>query len=877
METGPKTGTMRQLRGLFLDGTAVGLGDGQLLARYGRSRDESAFEALVARHGPMVIATCRAVLRHEHDVEDAFQATFLILARKARTVRACDALGGWLHRVAYRAAVQARVESRRRRLREAEATVISTLFATHSEPDPEIASIVHEEVDRLPDRLRLPVVLCDLEGLTYEEAARRLCWTEPTLRHRLVRARQRLREQLIRRGVTAGALGVALAMSVDATRAAVPAVLARSVVAAATGGASTATAIALTTVIIRSMLMTRLKIASASVLAAIAVASAGGVAVGAFRNDDPKSAKRASALAPARSRDASSEAQGPAGSGPGIEGRIVDLEGRPIAGVQVAVTNLLSAPDNNLGRWLDQARDRGLTYPAEGLSPGSAPALRVVRSRAPVISAPKALLTATTGSDGRFRLAGIGPEQLAWIQVSGASIATTQLYAMGRDGAEVRATVHQGLAPSQVVFHARRFDYAAAPGKPIEGVVRDKDTGRPLAGISLQAAVYDEHSVIPTPGVEATTDALGHYRLAGLPRAPAYRLFVEPGGGEPYSKGTLRAGGDTPAFEPVTFDIALKQGIVIRGKVTDKVTGKPLSASIDVYAFADNPHVGEYPAFRSSSLARFFTQRDGQYEAVVLPGRGVIGVVVGGYMPRYRAFVGAEAIKGYDSRLMGFRTVPQICHVPNYHAMAELNLDPNAPSPTLDLQVEPSRTIVVTAIDPEGRPVAGTTAVGVSERFSWSDYPQSSPAIEIDAVDPARPRRLTVTHSGRKLVGSVYLKGDEPSPMTIQLQPFGTVTGRIVDDDARPRGGLAISSADGTRPARPAEQGILPGGAVSGGIRIGRDGRFRIEGLVPGLKYGAGASEGYPHYGEVFRDLIVTPGEVKDLDDLKLIKPERAG
>ncbi len=112
MASGAMGGTLRHLRDLFHDGTAVGLGDGQLLARYTQSRDEAAFEALVARHGPMVLATCRAVLKHEHDVEDAFQATFLVLARKARSVRAGDALGGWLHRVAYRAAVQASDESR---------------------------------------------------------------------------------------------------------------------------------------------------------------------------------------------------------------------------------------------------------------------------------------------------------------------------------------------------------------------------------------------------------------------------------------------------------------------------------------------------------------------------------------------------------------------------------------------------------------------------------------------------------------------------------------------------------------------------------------------------------------------------------------------
>jgi predicted DNA-binding protein (UPF0251 family) len=189
----------------------------------------------------------------------------LVLARKAGSVRAGDALGGWLHRVAYRAAVQARVESRRRRQREAEAIVMATLSPNLCDPDLDITCIVHEEVDRLPDRQRLPVVLCDLEGLTYEQAARRLRWTEPTLRHRLIKARQRLRDRLVRRGVTAGALAAVVATAAAGARAAVPAILARSVVTAATGGASTATATALTGTLIRSMLVAKLKIGSATV------------------------------------------------------------------------------------------------------------------------------------------------------------------------------------------------------------------------------------------------------------------------------------------------------------------------------------------------------------------------------------------------------------------------------------------------------------------------------------------------------------------------------------------------------------------------------------------------------------------------------------
>ena len=268
-------GTLRHLRDLFSDGTAVGFDDGQLLARYAAARDEPAFEALVARHGQMVLATCRAILHREHDVEDAFQATFLVLARKARSVRCGDALGGWLHRVAYRISVEASAEARRRRRREAEISTMTTAPRTPTTPEPDVAAMVHEEVDRLPEKHRLPVVLCDLDGLTYEQAAGRLRWTVPTLRCRLATARQPLHGRLARRGITAGAVAGFLAAQAAGAQAAVPAALARSAVAAAAGGATSATAAALSAGLIRSMAMTKLKIASAGVLTAITLATAG--------------------------------------------------------------------------------------------------------------------------------------------------------------------------------------------------------------------------------------------------------------------------------------------------------------------------------------------------------------------------------------------------------------------------------------------------------------------------------------------------------------------------------------------------------------------------------------------------------------------------
>ena len=127
--------------------------------------------------------------------------------------------------------------------------------------------------------------------------------------------------------------------------------------------------------------------------------------------------------------------------------------------------------------------------------------------------------------------------------------------------------------------------------------------------------------------------------------------------------------------------------------------------------------------------------------------------------------------------------------------------------------------------------------------------------MEVYALDLPKPRRVTIKHAGRKLVGSIVLKGDEAGPLTVRLQPWGTITGRVLDDDGQPRGPLELYSF-GPR------------------ILVGHDGKFRIEGLVPGLKYGASVRQGGRFRGDVFHDVTVAPGEVKDLGDVKVIAPK---
>ncbi len=874
MSTGALGGTLRHLRDLFGDGTAVGLGDGQLLARFADSGDQAAFEALVARHGPMVLATCRAVLKHEHDVEDAFQATFLVLARKARSVRAGDSLGGWLHRVAFRAAVQASGARRRRRRHEAEASAMAgqhNFAPTPSAgPEPDLPAIVHEELDRLADRHRLPVVLCDLEGLTYEQAAGQLHWTEPTLRHRLVRGRQQLRERLIRRGVTGGisvGVGTASLLGSAGARASVPAALARSAVVAATGGSASIGASAIASFILGGLATTtRLKVAAMLLagVAATAMISTGIVTLGPGRANEHRGEDhaKAPALPPARSRgDDPKGKPTPAAPTGSIEGRILDLEGRPVAGARVRAVRVWSPRSGDLGQWLEGTRKRG-RYPGQGMTPND--------STGQGMTPKDSTLAAAAGSDGRFRLEGVGPDQLAELEVSGPSIATSHLYVAGRDGADLRVPVETLRRTEPVVYHARRFEHVVEPSKPVEGVVTDVDTGRPLARVGLRAAVFDSSSLIPAEGVAAMTDANGHYRIEGLPPAPAYRIFAQPGPEMPYPRATLKTSGSSRAFEPLRFDFALRRAIILRGRVTDKTTGRPVPGYVHVYEFANNPHISDYPGYRLGRPTSHPVDQDGRFEVVALPGRGVIGFRAS-EEDRYRGYLGAEAIAGYDPKTYRIETAPSLCAVLGYHVLAELNLDPKDSTAEVNLQVDPGRTIEIRPVDPEGRPVAGTSATGIGDLFGSIPQDQPATTITIRALHPSHPRRVTVRHHGRKLIGSVYLRGDEAGPITLRLQPWGTITGRIVDDEGEPRPNVGIMSAGDPDPERPERQAILPGGDIGGGVRLGPDGRFRLEGLVPGLEYGGDAAQGVMLTGRLFREIVVKPGEVRDLGDLKVI------
>jgi RNA polymerase sigma factor (sigma-70 family) len=196
----------RKIEALWTSGTLTGLSDAQLLGRFAdaRGRDafaEAAFRELVNRHGPMVLGVCRQILGNRHDVEDTFQSTFLVLVRKARSIRVGESLAPWLCGVAYRTAQRARAAAARFHQAAVDQIEDSSTAASNAAYHFDLRPLLHDELNRLPAKFRDPIVLCHLEGKSHEEAARLLHWPVGTVSSRLSRGRQLLRSRLQRRGL----------------------------------------------------------------------------------------------------------------------------------------------------------------------------------------------------------------------------------------------------------------------------------------------------------------------------------------------------------------------------------------------------------------------------------------------------------------------------------------------------------------------------------------------------------------------------------------------------------------------------------------------------------------------------------------------------
>jgi RNA polymerase sigma factor (sigma-70 family) len=384
---------IRQLGELFEGASSTGLSDRQLLERYitggGDAPGEAAFAALVGRHGPMVLAVCRKVLGDHHHAEDAVQAVFLILAQKARTIHEPHLLGNWLYGVAIRTARCARQRIARRRRGEGSDATRGSEAGTDADScaavgstsppadrraiDREQAEALHDEITRLPRAFRLPVVLCYFEGLTIDEAARRLRRPVGTLHSRLARAREKLRIGLIRRGIMISGQAMMVALVPRSASASIPPLLCNSIARAAIAfaarrapadGALSAPAAALAQEVLRTMLIHKFRLVVAAVLGLAAVVSGAGYlthVLATARDDVGRGTRNPAHPVATRPPDQDAARTGPHPPdtnrpAPGrmtVSGRVIGPDGRPGAGVPVAVigtSRRVPQADADMGR-----------------------------------------------------------------------------------------------------------------------------------------------------------------------------------------------------------------------------------------------------------------------------------------------------------------------------------------------------------------------------------------------------------------------------------------------------------------------------------------------------------------------------------------------
>jgi RNA polymerase sigma factor (sigma-70 family) len=887
----------------------------------------------------MVLRVCRRVLHHTQDSEDAFQATFLVLAGKATSIRKTEALASWLHGVAHRVALRAKRDAGRRHAHEREARPMSARAQAREAEWHEVQAVLDEEIGALPEKYRAPFVLCFLEGKSRAEAARELGLKEGTVWSRLSQARKRLQERLGRRGIALPALLAVAALSGGAARAA-PGRLIHSTIqaAGAAGQAARAAAVsarvaALAEGVSKAMPITKWKSLTLCLVAAGLVAIGAGAAL---RANAPPPAGEAAPPSPAGRAEKPDRGAAFDDSGETVtfRGRVLDPDGKPLAGAEVtlwchlgywaayrawhpdtagplrpkslattgedgrftATFRKSEVTESPLNMWERPWRFVQVVAAAKGYGPDWASldgagqgelTLRLakddvaVKGRVldlegrPVVGAGVRVarvgddsisslwqpswagLSAdcTTDRDGRFVLSGVGRGREVLLSIEGDRIEHKLVAAK---------TPADGAGPE--------VEVVAKPAKPVEGMVRVKGTGKPLAGV----VVYGEEEAHQRR-VRAVTDAQGHYRLVGLPKADAYQISCYPS----LETGCLSRSAqvaDTEGLRPVTADVEVRREVEVHCRLIDKVTREPVRGELRYTPLEVNPLFSEALGPGGYRPSREFERTrvpgpDGVFRFVAYPGPGLLVVILQGNAGRYlpRPIDPADIAKARGDMHMEWAKL---------FGMYRL-IDPKEGDKPLavDIELDPGRKATGSLLGPDGKPVSGATAYGLEatplgrdedflERHDVPGVSLKADTFTASVLDPERPRTVSFVHKERRLIGRVELRGDEKGPVTVPMEPWGVLTGRLVDGDGKPIAGVRLGwhypSVTAPGLPRPVEP-----------FTTDAEGRFRVEGLAPGVKFeitlSGGAKKGTAFSaGEGLKGLSLEPGQTKDLGDVRV-------
>ena len=448
-----------------------------------------------------------------------------------------------------------------------------------------------------------------------------------------------------------------------------------------------------------------------------------------------------------------------------IDGRIVDLEGQPVAGVKVSLGQVMLPQAGDAGTLppLPKKAGASLTKICAPLSGVQTQRLATqIRWQGGCSWTLTGLLPdgVVTDADGRFRIAGLGRDVMVNLTLSGPTIALKHVRvltrAMERFDEQPRGDPgFRNLA--ELSIHGAACTIAVEPTRAIEGFVRDADTNacRSRAAVVTAAAAFRIEFASIDGSIMTETDAQGHYRLIGLPKesGTGHKLTIYPPLNQPYFITERLEAPATPGFDPVNFDVALKRGLWITGRVTDVVTGKPVVAAVDYFPWLTNVHAKEYRNFDPNITSlevntRYRTDKEGRFRVVGLPGEAVVTAHTDD--KSYLGGVGADSIKGpreRDQLLTYNRIFPAL-----YQCLKPVNIPDGTTSFTCDLGVDPGNSVALRIVDEAGAPVTNTVIWGRNpDGTDHGDHNLYNLSVtRIGGLAPGKARTVLIQQRNRK-------------------------------------------------------------------------------------------------------------------------------
>lgn len=494
-----------------------------------------------------------------------------------------------------------------------------------------------------------------------------------------------------------------------------------------------------------------------------------------------------------------------------VRGRILSIEGQPIANATVSIFQLERADPNDLDQWIARAKEKPLitTKTNRMMMMGATPKGKAFPSEHRLHLPEETVETVSTDRLGAFEIAGVGRDDAVVLRIRGDGITNAMVHVLGREMETIYAR-HVIRTSTAGTYYGRTFDFVAQPSVPVYGVVRDVQTKAPLVDIPVAVGSVYGTIMSHTGHIVTRTDGEGRYRIEGLPIPPRgtrkgdrNSLSVRPGQ-LPYIETHAICVPLGDGVNPIEFNIELRRAVMAKGRITDRSTGKPIKAELYYTPFLSNDHTDKYQRFSDNvrmmlgNDTRYHSDTDGFFQIPVIPGRGVLAAKV--FEGEFIAGYGKKLIEEFrdDKGGLSPATSDHIV-ISQYHSIKEIDAPENVNEMDVAMEVDRGESVTVHFVDPEGEPLQNVGVSGHDSRRGHAMFNDDhSEAVGL-VIGEVRP--MTFTHRKRglfRLYRLIPKKGQ--TDVTVTLFPQSIVSGRLVDPEGRPLPDLTLEARHDNTP-----------------------------------------------------------------------------